>query len=217
MTAGREPGFGLYVHWPFCRSKCPYCDFNSHVRAAVDHGRWRRALLREMEHYGASTKGRRLTSIFFGGGTPSLMEPETVGAVIEQARRIWHADAEYRDHPGSQSDLGGSGEVRRLPRCRRQSRLARRAVPARGRSEIPRPPAQRRRGAAGDRVGPPLFRPLHLRSDLCPAGADRCRLARGVAGSAGARRQSSLGLSTDNRAGDGLRLGGAPRRFHRAG
>jgi putative oxygen-independent coproporphyrinogen III oxidase len=94
MNAGREPGFGLYVHWPFCRSKCPYCDFNSHVRAAVDHGRWRRALLAEMTHYGASTKGRRLTSIFFGGGTPSLMEPETVGAVIEQARSIWQADAE---------------------------------------------------------------------------------------------------------------------------
>ncbi len=93
-AAGREPGFGLYVHWPFCRSKCPYCDFNSHVRAAVDHGRWRGALLRELEHYGAATEGRRLTSIFFGGGTPSLMEPETVGAVIEQARRIWQADSE---------------------------------------------------------------------------------------------------------------------------
>jgi putative oxygen-independent coproporphyrinogen III oxidase len=92
MVAAREPGFGLYVHWPFCRSKCPYCDFNSHVRAAVDHGRWRRALLRELEHYGEATKGRRLTSIFFGGGTPSLMEPETVGAVIEQARGIWQAD-----------------------------------------------------------------------------------------------------------------------------
>jgi oxygen-independent coproporphyrinogen-3 oxidase len=92
MIAGREPGFGLYVHWPFCRSKCPYCDFNSHVRSRVDHGRWRRALLRELEHYGEATKGRRLTSIFFGGGTPSLMEPETVAAVIEQARAVWQAD-----------------------------------------------------------------------------------------------------------------------------
>jgi oxygen-independent coproporphyrinogen-3 oxidase len=92
MIAGREPGFGLYVHWPFCRSKCPYCDFNSHVRSGVDHGRWRRALLRELEHYGEATKGRRLTSIFFGGGTPSLMEPETVAAVIEQARAVWQAD-----------------------------------------------------------------------------------------------------------------------------
>jgi len=88
----REPGFGLYVHWPFCRSKCPYCDFNSHVRAAVDHGRWRAALLRELDHYGAATKGRQLTSIFFGGGTPSLMEPETVGAVIERAAALWAFD-----------------------------------------------------------------------------------------------------------------------------
>jgi putative oxygen-independent coproporphyrinogen III oxidase len=88
----REPGFGLYVHWPFCRSKCPYCDFNSHVRAAVDHGRWRAALLRELDHYGAATKGRALTSIFFGGGTPSLMEPETVGVVIDRAGALWPAD-----------------------------------------------------------------------------------------------------------------------------
>src|SRR5262245_553656 len=95
MTDGsdnREPGFGLYVHWPFCRSKCPYCDFNSHVRAAVDHDRWCAALLRELDHYGGATKGRRLTSIFFGGGTPSLMEPETVGAVIERATELWEPD-----------------------------------------------------------------------------------------------------------------------------
>jgi len=86
-------GFGLYVHWPFCRSKCPYCDFNSHVRAAVDHGSWRAALLREMEHYAEVTRGRRLTSIFFGGGTPSLMEPETVAAVIDRAATLWQPEA----------------------------------------------------------------------------------------------------------------------------
>jgi oxygen-independent coproporphyrinogen-3 oxidase len=83
------PGFGLYVHWPFCLSKCPYCDFNSHVRAAVDHGRWRAALLRELDHYAVDTAGRALGSIFFGGGTPSLMEPATVAAVIEHARAHW--------------------------------------------------------------------------------------------------------------------------------
>ncbi len=88
MTPADEPGFGLYVHWPFCLSKCPYCDFNSHVRAAVDHTRWRAALLRELEHYAADTAGRQLTSIFFGGGTPSLMEPATVAAVIERAGSI---------------------------------------------------------------------------------------------------------------------------------
>jgi oxygen-independent coproporphyrinogen-3 oxidase len=93
-TALRAPGFGLYVHWPFCRSKCPYCDFNSHVRAAVDHGRWRRALLRELDHYATQTLGRRLTSIFFGGGTPSLMEPDTVAAVIDAAHKAWPSDAD---------------------------------------------------------------------------------------------------------------------------
>jgi coproporphyrinogen III oxidase-like Fe-S oxidoreductase len=80
-----DPGFGLYVHWPFCRAKCPYCDFNSHVRDGVDHDRWRRALLAELDHVGAETAGRRLTSVFFGGGTPSLMAPATAGALIERA------------------------------------------------------------------------------------------------------------------------------------
>jgi putative oxygen-independent coproporphyrinogen III oxidase len=89
MSAAHDPGFGLYVHWPFCLSKCPYCDFNSHVRAAVDHGRWRAALLRELDHYAADAKGGKLTSIFFGGGTPSLMEPATVAAVIARAGKHW--------------------------------------------------------------------------------------------------------------------------------
>jgi putative oxygen-independent coproporphyrinogen III oxidase len=83
------PGFGIYVHWPFCRSKCPYCDFNSHVRERVDHARWRKALLRELEHYAADANGRTVTSIFFGGGTPSLMEPETVAALIGRVRDLF--------------------------------------------------------------------------------------------------------------------------------
>lgn len=82
-------GFGLYVHWPFCQSKCPYCDFNSHVRAHVDHGAWRDALTREIAHFQAMTPGRTLDAIFFGGGTPSLMPPETVEAVINAARQGW--------------------------------------------------------------------------------------------------------------------------------
>src|SRR5262252_8891286 len=89
MRADDHPGFGLYVHWPFCLSKCPYCDFNSHVREAIDHERWRDALLLELDHYAADTPARRLTSIFFGGGTPSLMAPDTVAAVIERAARHW--------------------------------------------------------------------------------------------------------------------------------
>jgi putative oxygen-independent coproporphyrinogen III oxidase len=86
-----DTGFALYVHWPFCRSKCPYCDFNSHVRESVDHARWRAALLAELDHFADRTGGRRLTSIFFGGGTPSLMAPETVAAVIERATERWTA------------------------------------------------------------------------------------------------------------------------------
>jgi oxygen-independent coproporphyrinogen-3 oxidase len=83
-------GFGLYIHWPFCKSKCPYCDFNSHVRDRIDSERWQRALLAEFDHYAAELPDRSLTSIFFGGGTPSLMEPATVAAVIERAAARWH-------------------------------------------------------------------------------------------------------------------------------
>jgi oxygen-independent coproporphyrinogen-3 oxidase len=88
-AAPADAGFGIYLHWPFCRAKCPYCDFNSHVREAVDHGRWRAALLAELDHYAEATPGRRVTSVFFGGGTPSLMEPETVAAVIERIGARW--------------------------------------------------------------------------------------------------------------------------------
>ena len=80
-----DTGFGLYVHWPFCRSKCPYCDFNSHVSDGIDQARWRRALLAELDWWIDRADKRRLTSIFFGGGTPSLMDPETVAQVIERA------------------------------------------------------------------------------------------------------------------------------------
>jgi putative oxygen-independent coproporphyrinogen III oxidase len=83
-----EP-FGIYVHWPFCLSKCPYCDFNSHVRDKVDQARWRAALLTEIEHAAASGPRRPVTSVFFGGGTPSLMPPETAAAVIEKIRDCW--------------------------------------------------------------------------------------------------------------------------------
>jgi oxygen-independent coproporphyrinogen-3 oxidase len=92
--ADQDPGFGLYLHWPFCRSKCPYCDFNSHVRERIDQGRWRQALLAELDHYASETRGRRLASIFFGGGTPSLMEPATAAALIERAARHWSVGPE---------------------------------------------------------------------------------------------------------------------------
>ncbi len=89
MTSGEQPGFGIYVHWPFCLSKCPYCDFNSHVRDSVDHARWMRALVAEIDHYADRTPDRTVTSVFFGGGTPSLMEPSTAAAVIDRIARRW--------------------------------------------------------------------------------------------------------------------------------
>ena len=84
-----EAGLGIYVHWPFCRSKCPYCDFNSHVREAVDEARWRAALVRELEHFARESGGRTIASIFFGGGTPSLMPPATTAALIDRAAALW--------------------------------------------------------------------------------------------------------------------------------
>lgn len=87
--SGIAPAFGVYVHWPFCLSKCPYCDFNSHVEGTVDHGRWRDALLAELSRFAAETEGRTVTSIFFGGGTPSLMDPGTVATVIESVGEHW--------------------------------------------------------------------------------------------------------------------------------
>lgn len=82
-------GFGIYVHWPFCLSKCPYCDFNSHVAETIDHDRWRRGLIRELETLANRVRTRSPVSVFFGGGTPSLMAPDTVADIIETARRIW--------------------------------------------------------------------------------------------------------------------------------
>ena len=84
-----EDRLALYVHWPFCVSKCPYCDFNSHVRDDVDQEAWAAALLADMAHEAALTPGRMLGSIFFGGGTPSLMPPTTVARLIEAARGCW--------------------------------------------------------------------------------------------------------------------------------
>ncbi|HEY0112078.1 MAG TPA: radical SAM family heme chaperone HemW [Allosphingosinicella sp.] len=87
--AAAEETLALYIHWPFCVSKCPYCDFNSHVRESVDQALWRDALLKDLAYEAGAFPGRPLSSIFFGGGTPSLMEPATVAALIEAAERHW--------------------------------------------------------------------------------------------------------------------------------
>ncbi|WP_109118880.1 radical SAM family heme chaperone HemW [Azospirillum sp. TSO22-1] len=84
-----DPGFGIYIHWPFCKSKCPYCDFNSHVRERIDQARWRDGLLCELDHYADATVGRTVTSVFFGGGTPSLMDPGTTAALIDRIQQRW--------------------------------------------------------------------------------------------------------------------------------
>lgn len=86
----QEAGFGLYVHWPFCQSKCPYCDFNSHVATKIDQRRWADAYVSEIRRTAALVPGRTLRTIFFGGGTPSLMTPQTVETVIDAALSVWN-------------------------------------------------------------------------------------------------------------------------------
>ncbi|NBZ86787.1 radical SAM family heme chaperone HemW [Stagnihabitans tardus] len=85
----RNGGFGLYLHWPFCQSKCPYCDFNSHVADRIDQKRWEAAYLSEIDRIGAETEGRVLSTVFFGGGTPSLMQGDLVHAILDRVRQTW--------------------------------------------------------------------------------------------------------------------------------
>lgn len=89
MDDWRHAGFGLYLHWPFCQSKCPYCDFNSHVAARIDQTQWLRAFELEIDRIGALTQGRILNTVFFGGGTPSLMEVATVQGILDRIRATW--------------------------------------------------------------------------------------------------------------------------------
>ena len=94
ISGGATDRLAVYVHWPFCVSKCPYCDFNSHVRARIDEDGWRDALVADLAHEAALTPGRIVGSIFFGGGTPSLMAPATAAAVIAAVGRHWRLDAD---------------------------------------------------------------------------------------------------------------------------
>ena len=106
MTSPADPGFGIYLHWPFCSAKCPYCDFNSHVRhGGVDQARYGRAFARELATLRQRTGPREVTSVFLGGGTPSLMEAGTVGALLDAVARHWHiadgAEITLEANPGS--------------------------------------------------------------------------------------------------------------------
>ena len=98
-------GFGLYLHWPFCQSKCPYCDFNSHVAASIDQAAWQTAYLSEIDRIAAETDGRVLNTVFFGGGTPSLMDPDLVAAIIDRIRARWRTvndlEITLESNPGS--------------------------------------------------------------------------------------------------------------------
>ncbi len=89
MDDWQHGGFGVYIHWPFCLAKCPYCDFNSHVIREIDHTVWREALLTELRHQAALTGHRKVDTVFFGGGTPSLMQPKTVAALIDEIGNLW--------------------------------------------------------------------------------------------------------------------------------
>lgn len=101
-----EPaGFGIYVHWPYCASKCPYCDFNSHVARSIDPGRWLTAYCAELERFASETAGRVVETVFFGGGTPSLMEPGIVAEVLASVQRLWRVANDWEvtleANPGS--------------------------------------------------------------------------------------------------------------------
>src|SRR5438876_2503125 len=90
LTGAEKRAFGVYVHWPFCLSKCPYCDFNSHVRhTAIDEDRFARAFAREIETTADRAGGREVSSIFLGGGTPSLMQPATVATILDAIGKYW--------------------------------------------------------------------------------------------------------------------------------
>ncbi len=91
----QSAGFGLYVHWPFCQAKCPYCDFNSHVAAEIDQSRWIRAYLTEIRRVGSETQDRVPNSLFFGGGTPSLMRPDLVASILEAVHSEWATSNDF--------------------------------------------------------------------------------------------------------------------------
>ena len=117
----REPGFGVYVHWPFCAAKCPYCDFNSHVRhKPIDQDRYASAFEREIADAARRSPGQTVTSIFLGGGTPSLMEPKTVGRILDAIAANWTIERGAEVTLGSQSVKRRGDPLSRLSRRRHQ-------------------------------------------------------------------------------------------------
>ena len=128
-----NPGFGIYLHWPFCKAKCPYCDFNSHVRhQPVDQDRFASAMIAELDHYADRLKGagRRppVTSVFFGGGTPSLMKPAIVARLLDKIAQLWSVAPDAEITLEANPTSVEAEHFKGLCQCRCQPRFAWRAI-----------------------------------------------------------------------------------------
>ena len=177
LVGQKDQAFGVYVHWPFCLSKCPYCDFNSHVRhAAIDEPRFVRAFAAEITATAARVPGRSVSTIFFGGGTPSLMQPATVAAVLDAIARHWSiaADVEVTLEANPTSVEAARFRGYRLAGVNRVS-LGVQALDDGVLAELGRRHSARE-ALDAVAVARQRLRPLLVRSDLCAAAADAARL-----------------------------------------
>ena len=204
-----EP-LAVYIHWPFCRSKCPYCDFNSHVRDKIDEVRWTRALLADLDHQAALVPGREVGSIFFGGGTPSLMPPETVAALLDRVRGHWTVppDVEITLEANPNSAEAGRFRAFAAAGVNRLSLGVQALDPAALRflGRGPRP----RRGDRRDRAGRRHLPALLVRPDLRPPRPKHRRLAARARRGPLARWRASVALPADHRNRHRIRrIGGA--------
>ena len=212
-----NPGFGVYVHWPFCLAKCPYCDFNSHVRAEkIDEDRFVAAFRTEIAHRAAQTPGRNVRSIFFGGGTPSLMRPQTVQAIIDAVAARWSVepDAEITLEANPTSVEAGRFRGYRAAGVNRVS-IGVQSLDRR-RSEGARAPAHRRRGDRGGEDRRLDLSAHVVRPDLRPPRPERGGLARRTDRGDEARGRACLALPADHRAGHDFRAAVARRQARHA-
>ena len=207
----------IYVHWPFCLSKCPYCDFNSHVRDTVDHDRWRGALLSELDHYADRVPGRTVTSIFFGGGTPSLMEPSTAAAIIDRVAERWAVapdlEITLEANPSSVeaarfADLAAAGVNRVSLGVQALDDASLRFLGRRHNA------AEAMEALA---VAKRQFARTSFDPDLCPPRPDSRSLAHRIIARAGGGHRAPLCLSTDHRGRHEVRDPGGARRTRHAG
>ena len=208
----RRSRCALYVHWPFCVSKCPYCDFNSHVRASIDQDEWRDALLADLAHEARLLPGRTLTSIFFGGGTPSLMDPATVEAIIDAAHGALAAPpttSRSRSRPIPIRSRRRASPISPQP-ASTACRSACRASTTR-RSRFLGRAHSAREGFARARNRAEAFPPRQLRPHLRASRRHRGQLVGDACPGAVARHHAPLALPADDRAGHALRQRWSPR------